>query len=450
MKIWHLIAREISHRRLNFALGVAAIAIAAGCLVGAQTMLSADQMTTEEILDTKHQQVADAIKEKEAIAAQAGKELEDEIRKHMKGLGFNVLVLPQDQDLAELHLNGALSATMPEEYVDRLANSSIVTVNHLLPAVTKRIQWDTFDTEVILYGTRGEVPIMHRGLKKPLLDAVAPGHMVVGHTIHTKLGLEVGDTVTLKGKQFQISKLHPERGSADDVTIWIDLKQAQEILGLENLVHAILALECECAGDRISEIRAEIAGILPGTQVIERYSRALARAEARAKAKEVAVAAVAQEKTSGQQLLQNEVEGREKLEAQHAAVANTLVPLVILVAAGLVGFLAFTNARQRREEIGILRALGLRTPQIFAMFLGKAVLLGLLGGILGCTAGLLVGLNLGGSIPSGGASTLLNSGAVLTTLATTPLLAVVMAAAASWAAALFAARQDAALVLQGD
>ena len=281
MSVWRLVVREIRHRKLNFGLGVLAVAVAIACIVGAQSLLQADRLITQQFLATKQAEVESAIAAKQTDVEQAGAALQDAMRKQMLKLGFNVLILPEGQDLSELHLSGGLSTTMPEDYVSRLAESKIVTVNHLLPSVTQRVHWDERDTDIILVGTRGEVPIMHRGLKKPLLDAIAPGKMVVGYEVHTKLGLSEGDTVTLMGREFSISTLHPQRGSLDDTTVWIDLRQAQEMLGLENLIHAILALECGCAGDRITEIRKEIAGVLPGTQVIERYSQALTRAEAR-------------------------------------------------------------------------------------------------------------------------------------------------------------------------
>jgi hypothetical protein len=234
----------------------------------------------------------------------------------MKGLGFNVLILPETQDPAELHLRGGLSETMPASYAERLGESSIMTINHLLPTVLKQVTWPEQDMDVILYGTRGEVPLMHRAMKKPVLDAVAPGQMVVGWSIHQKLGLQVGQEIEFFGKTFTVLVLHPERGSTDDVTLWIDLNQAQELLGLQNLIHAILALECECAGDRISEIRREIAGILPGTQVIERYSQALARAEARAKAKAVAEESLAAEEEAAAATLARERAARAQLVTQ--------------------------------------------------------------------------------------------------------------------------------------
>lgn len=452
MNLWQLISREILHRKLNFLLGVLAVMVASACLVGAQTLMTRDRIVTGQILSAKEEQVQAAVAAKQQEVEKAGAELEDAIRKHMKGLGFNVLILPEDQDLGELHLNGTLSATMPEEYVERLANSDIITVNHLLPSVMKRVEWTEKEMDVILYGTRGEVPIMHRDLKKPLLDAVAPGNMVVGHTVHTKLGLAEGDTVEFMGREFTVSKLHPERGSTDDVTIWIDLKLAQELLSMQNLVHAILALECECAGDRIAQIRAEISGILPGTQVIERYSQALARAEARAKAKEVAEAALIREQKAGEETLAREREGRYQIEAQHASLAGVIVPLVLIGAAGLIGFLAYANARQRREEIGILRAIGVRTSQIVLLFLGKAVILGVLGGIIGVGLGVWVGVHAGETSAAAPQFEQLVSASpgLWMTLASTPLLAVALAAIASWTAAIFAARQDAAIVLQGE
>lgn len=451
MSVWYLIRREIAHRRLNFGLGLLAVTVASACLVGSEALLSVDRAATDSILTARQEQVSQAVAEKEAAVAQAGAELEDAIRRHMLGLGFNILILPQDQDLAELHLNGTLSSTMPEEYVERLANSSIVTIDHLLPSVIQRVRWPEREIDVVLYGTRGEVPIMHRGLKKPMLDAVAPGQMVVGYGIHTRLGLSAGDRVTFMGREFTVSKLHPERGSSDDVTVWIDLKTAQDLLSLQNLVHGILALECQCEGDRITQIREELAGILPGTQVIERYSQALARAEARNKAKQAAVAALEQEKQAGQVLLQQEAEARYQLESQHARLADVLVPLALLAAAALVGLLAYANVRQRREEIGLLRAIGVRTGQIMMLFLGKAVLLGLAGGVLGAALGLWIGLR-GGAAPAPISlpDLMESSQSLRNALMTTPIIAVALAAIASWLAAVSAARQDAALVLQGE
>ena len=456
MSVWQLIIGEIGHRKLNFALCVLAITTAVATLVASQGWLIRDDVETTQLLEAKAAELETSLDEKRQAVAQAGADLEDAIRKQMLGLGFNLLILPEGQDLSELHLTGGLSETMPESYVDKLARSKIVTVNHLLPSVTRRIAWPEQKQEVILVGTRGEVPIMHRGLKKPLLEAVVPGKIVLGHDVARKSDLSIGDEVTLLKGTFTVSKIHDQRGSEDDVTVWVDLSTAQTMLGLENLIHAILALECECAGDRISVIREEIAGVLPGTQVVERYSRAVARAEARTQAKQTAEAALAAEKSSAQQALQRESASRQALTNRRLATTRILVPTVMLASILMIGLLTFLNVHKRRSEMGILQAIGVRQQKILAALMGKAALIGLLGGLLGIAVG--VGLTeftlmtsaesigITGSEPT----TLISHPTIRRTFWLAPLGAIGLACLSSWLPAFAAARQDPALVLQAD
>jgi len=458
MKLYHLIAREIGHRRMPFALAVLAVAVAGMVLVAADIVVKRNSWVTDQVLAVTQAETETLLATKEAAVAKAGADLEDTIREQMKEMGFNVLILPEQQDPSELHLTGGLSETMPASYAQRLGDSTIMTINHLLPTVLKRVHWPEQDMEIVIYGTRGQVPLMHRAMKKPIMDAVAPGRIVVGWNVHQKLGLEIGQSIELLGHTFEVSQLHPERGSIDDVTVWINLEQAQEMLGLQNLLHAILALECECTGDRISEIRREIGEILPGTQVIERYSQALARAEARTKAKQVAEDSLAREQAAAAETLANTARQRQHLEDQHRRVAAVVIPLVLAVVCVSVGVMAYNNTRQRREEIGILRALGLRTRDILFIFLGKAVLIGLIGGVLGVLLGLLCGqwgYQWLSASPWSGSGQAIGLDAwqipgLWWTAISTPVLAVVLATMASWVAAALAARLDAAVTLQAE
>ncbi len=448
MSVWHLILREIAHRKLNFLLALISVAVAVGCLVGARTLLRSNQLVTADILAAKQQQVEDDVAKQRRIVQQEGAGLQDAMRKITKGLGFNILILPEDQDLHELHVEGTGSQTMPESHVDKLANSRIVTINHLLPVVSKKISWDEYDRTIILTGTRGEVPLAHRDLKKPLLDHVPEGTMVVGFQLHTQLGLKKEDKVKLMGREFTITETYPERGSADDSTVWVNLGEAQEMLGMQNLVNAIWALECNCATlDRVAEIRSDIAEILPGTQVIERGSEALARAEARNKAKATAQAALKYEEQAGQESLQREADGRALIEKQASDFAAVLVPVVMIGCGIWIGFLAMMNVRQRSTEIGILRAIGLTSTQILAIFLGKSVLVGLVGGILGYAGGYAVGVAWSEYAPDAeSAEVLFMPSLAIIALVVAPALS----ALAGWLPAMWAAQQDPAVILQGD
>ena len=196
MSLWRLVIREIAHRKLNFVLSLLSVSVAVGCFVGALRLLQGYEVHTTNILLAQQAEVEAAIDGQRAKVRQAGAELNDAMRQITKGLGFNIFILPETQDLETFHLRGELTETMPESYVGRLSESKLVTINHLLPIVTRRLQWQGPRQEqtLILIGTRGEVPIMHRNPKHPLQDPVEPGNAVVGYHIHSKQGLERGDT----------------------------------------------------------------------------------------------------------------------------------------------------------------------------------------------------------------------------------------------------------------
>ena len=105
-----------------------------------------------------------------------------------------------------------------------------------------------------------------------------------------------------------------------------------------------------------------------------------------------------------------------------------------------VGFLAFTNVRDRLPEIGILRAIGLRSGQIFLLFIAKALILGLLGAVVGYLAGFLGGVGWVG-LP---ATQVFEPTALVLALAVAPILS----ALAAWLPATVAARQDPATILR--
>jgi predicted lysophospholipase L1 biosynthesis ABC-type transport system permease subunit len=249
--------------------------------------------------------------------------------------------------------------------------------------------------------------------------------------------------MTLLGQEFQVSDLHPKRNSIDDSTVWISLPVAQRMLGLENLIHAIMALECNCSVvDRVGQIRAEIIGLLPGTRVEQLSSKALARAEARTEAKQAAERALENQITAGNRQLEQEKSRRATFAKQRELLAAVLVPLVLLGAAFWIGMLTLGNVRGRTMEIGILRAIGFRSKQIVGLFLAKALLIGLLGAILGYGVVVVVA-DLWGEAPE--AST---AGFSLGLLGVSLGLATLLSGLASWIPALLAAGQEPADVLR--
>jgi ABC-type lipoprotein release transport system permease subunit len=428
MTIWNLLIHEILHRKLNFALAVLSVMVASGSLIGSVTLLKIHDIHTGKLLEQKQVELE-----------QRMAKLNDDTRKAMLKLGFNVVILPQDQNLSDWYAEDYATKYMPEEYIHKLADSGIVTVRHFLPSLQQKIEWPEYKRKIILVGARGEVPNLHKNPVKPLVQPVPPGTISLGYELHRSLGIKVDDTVELMGKKFTVNDCHKERGNKDDITAWIDLDEAQELLDKPDQINAILALECLCVGDEgLPIIRRQIAEILPGTQVIERGSRVIARAEARTKVAEQAKIAI-----------EKEMSAREELRVVRERLASILTPVVVIACAVWIAVLGFTNVRARREEIGILRAIGVRSREVMVMFVSRHVLLGVFGGALGFVAGIVAAIYF--SAHEGTQIRMIDMnlswvGLFLISVGGAAALAVI----AGWIPTIVAARQDPADVLRND
>ena len=417
MKLLDLVRKEVKHHKSTFALGLLSVVIAVGVLVGQLTVLKAHDIQTNHILTEKEKQIQDEMKQ-----------MEDDYRRMMEEHGLNLIILPKVQDTADFYDQGYGSKFMPEDYVDKLAESNLTTIDHLLPVIEQKIRWPEQENRTIfLVGIRGEV-FSEKELK-PIVAAVDPGNIALGYELWDSLGLKVGDAVRLLGENFRISKCSPQLGTKEDITVWINLGQAQGLLGEENQINAIQALQTYSSTLDFDSLRMDITRILPNTQIVilENEVKVLAGAIDRAK-------------KTAKIYMATEVQYHSILRGKLETFATWLIPLVTIASMVLITMLTLRNVHERRPEIGILRALGYRSGQIFRMFIVKAFVLGLVGAILGYILGFGVAAVLGNS--------------ALVDIFDVKILAIALIAApilsllASWIPAMVAARQDPADVLR--
>jgi putative ABC transport system permease protein len=124
-----------------------------------------------------------------------------------------------------------------------------------------------------------------------------------------------------------------------------------------------------------------------------------------------------------------------------------ILPVILIASTLWIALLLVLNVQQRREEIGILRALGHGSSRIAGLFVGKAAALGLiasaLGFLLGTVLAHLVGPSIFGTV----------AGQVRTHWLLLPIVAVLaplFAVVAALVPAMLAVVQDPAVTLRDD
>ena len=292
----------------------------------------------------------------------AGKAANRETARLMLSMGYNLTIAPKHTDINQFLLTGIPDKTMPEQYLDKLASQTAISYNHLLATLQKKISWRGL--EVILTGLAPEVCPPNKE-KPPMSFMIKRGDIYLGYRVAQYLGLRQGEEVEIGGKTLTIVKCLTESGSTDDIRIQCHLHDAQEILNLPGQLSEIRAVDCLCVADTddpLSVLRAQINSILPEAQVLHAKSIALVRAKQR-------------------QLIRN--------------VFAIMIPFVIVICGVWIGILAVLNVRDRQQEIGLLRALGYGSGKITALFLGKAVVVGMVGAIVGFLLGTVLALEFG-------------------------------------------------------
>jgi hypothetical protein len=374
MNTGSLFIRELRFRPGTFLLGLLAVAAVAACVAGSQGFLSAHDAGTKQLIISLEQRAAERMEK-----------MRDDARLFSKSLGFNILLLPEHQDPGLFYAENRSTYYFTPEQVNSISRAKLATLNHLLPILRYRMNWSAFGGDVILIGIEGEIYIKGGASQKPIEEKIAPGQLHIGDAIRRRLNLNIGDPATLDGESFTIRRLIPPEGNADDISILMNLNDLQRLTGLTNKVSGILGLSCDCQAGDVEPIRRELSKIIPNINVVEFTVRAKARQQARNAIAKSTNAEMEDIKAS-----------RNALREQVTTMAGVLVALVSTGTVILLLVLTLTSARERRTEVAMLRALGFGSSSILALFLYKAMLTGLAGGILGCLVGAAVGLSLAG------------------------------------------------------
>jgi putative ABC transport system permease protein len=341
---------------------------------------------------------------------------ERETRRVMRDLGFNLRIVARDTDPDRFWKLGYSDLTLPASTVEKLAaqHGIFVTFNHLTPTLERRFPIQGH--EALLTGL-GPAVVGPGEKKQPMGFVIAPGHLYLGALLARSLDVQRGGTVTLSGRPFTADRVLAESGTDDDIRLFTALSDAQSLLSLPGQISEIKAVDCLCLTadqDPLSQLRKVLAEVLPEARVLQVRHLADARAKQR------------------------------QMSERYSAFA---VPAALGAAALWIGVFMALNVRERRSEIGLWRALGRSSATIAALFLGRAMILGVMGAVAGFAAGTAMALHWGPKIFPVTAGALAPDYSLLGwALLLTPALAAV----AAFLPAMMAVAQDPADSLRAD
>lgn len=195
------------------------------------------------------------------------------------------------------------------------------------------------------------------------------GVVVIGKYVSDglfKRKIRVGETITLEGRDFKVEGILKTRGSQfDDNMIYMNGEEARALSNKPNLVSMMIArVKTGASPDKVAKSIAED---------LRKYRNV--------------------KKGSEDFIAQT----TEQLAATFSTILGIVQAVIVAIAAisllvGGIGIMntMYTSVVERTKEIGLMKAVGARNSDITLLFLFESGLLGLAGGLLGITIGILL------------------------------------------------------------
>ncbi len=315
---------------------------------------------------------------------------EKAISKELDALGANILILPHGATLVDYYSADLQAGEIPEEYVTLLTTSNLEGLDNLSPKLS--VPAKIGDSQVTLTGILPKNEFQSKAswqgagifsrpkscgnvddifgltkkesketlVRKRVIETLESNEVLVGSDVATKLRIEEGSEIAMLDNPFKVSAILPQTGTVDDSRIFAHLHTVQDLSGKEAVVNAIEVVGC-C--EQISKgLVSKINYLIPDAQVIT---------------------------------ISQVVDTQVKTNKLMRSLSTLFLVIIVVMGGASIANDMYNNVYERRKEIGTLVALGASSSVVLKVFLKKALLLGLLGGVGGYIIGTIFAVVLG-------------------------------------------------------
>ncbi|MBL0714235.1 MAG: ABC transporter permease [Desulfosarcina sp.] len=282
-----------------------------------------------------------------------------DINHKLEKYGANILIVPRTESLSLNYggINmGGISFEMQELYeadLERLHQiKNARNIAAVGPVVLGAVKIN--DRTVMLAGVDfEEARILKPWWKIDGRPPVADG-LLVGAEAARVLGLQSGDPVDIAGHSMIVQGVLKPTGSQDDQLLFTALPAAQRVLDKSGRV-SMVEVAALCTACPIEEMVRQISEVLPGAKVMA---------------------------------IQQVVKGRMETLMQFKKFSFGISVIVILIGSLVVLETMTSSVRERKEEIGVFRAIGFRKGHVMRIILIEATLISICAGVIGYVAGM--------------------------------------------------------------
>lgn len=290
-----------------------------------------------------------------SISESMSRDIEDRLDQ----FGANIVMVPRSENLAlsygGISLGGVNYQTvefaeekLPE--IRKIENSN--NLGLVAPKVLGPISVQ--GREVLLMGVDFETELALKNWWQFSGAApVAADELLLGSQAAAAFNLAVGDKLALGGREFTVSSILTPTGASEDGIIIGDLHAFQKILGKEGRI-SMVEIAAFCRDCPITELVLQIGEKFPEGKV-----------------------------TALQQAVMSKLQSMEMFKSFSYGIAV----LVIFIGSLLVFVTMMGSVNERTREIGIFRAIGFRRGHVMQIILLEAMVVGLVGGLLGYLGG---------------------------------------------------------------
>jgi putative ABC transport system permease protein len=295
-----------------------------------------------------------------------------------RALGANVIVAPRSAEYASssdnMQTESAAATTLDASLLKQVPTQSgakEIPAVAFLYVIGEVAKGGTLHYEpAVIAGTEGKGITEVRPGRRVEFDANLerdPASCEVGSKVATQFNVHTRDLLLLRNQGREATcKIFATlaTGGAEDTQIFVKLATAQALADLPGRI-SLIQLSITGTPDSIKQFTAKLAGTVPGADV--HGVRQFTESEGR---------------------IYNRISG----------LLSTTV-LLVLILTSLCVMAGMSNvAIERKNDVGLMKAIGGSVRRVVRLFLAEAILMGIAGGLVGSAIGMVVSIWLGKAV----------------------------------------------------